>query len=84
MNIREPSCIVLELETMINRNKDRVTNGMQSLDVCNSVEFMRLGWFAAVHLLNSFETILLHIGPVCEVTDYPSEGITEVDSSSNC
>lgn len=84
MNIREPSCIVLESETVVNKRENRVTNGMQSLDVSDAVEFVGPRWFAVVHLTNSLKAILLQIGPIREVADDPSERVAEVDASSDC
>lgn len=64
--------------------EDSATDGMQSLDVSDAVEFMRHRWSAIVHLTNSLEAILLEIGPVGEVADDPSERVAEVNASSDC
>ena len=56
---------------------------MQSLDVFDSVVFVGLGWFAAVHLLDGFKALLLQVGPVGEEADYPGERVTEVDTCRN-
>ena len=61
----------------------RVTNGMQSLDVSDTVEFVGPWWFTVVYLTDSFEAVLLQIGPVGEVADNPSEQVTKVDASSD-
>ncbi len=66
-----------------NKRENRVTNGMQSLDVSDAVEFMRHRWFAVVHFSNSLEAILLQIGPISEVTDGPSERVAKVNTSSD-
>jgi hypothetical protein len=84
VNIREPSCIVLESETVVNKRDIRVTNGMQSLDESDAVEFVGHRWFVIIHLTNSLKATPLQIGPVGEVADDPSERVADVDARSDC
>ena len=69
---------------MVNKRENQVTNGMQSLDISDTVEFVGPRWFAVVYLANSLKTVLLQIEPVGEVADDPSERVAEVDASSDC
>ena len=84
VKIREPSCIVLESETVVNNRVIKATNGMQCLNVSDAVELVGPRWFAVVHLTNSLKAILLQIGPVGEVADEPCERVTQVDTRSDC
>ena len=65
------------------KGANRVTNGMQSLDVSDTVEFVRPWWFTVVYLTDSLKAVLLQIAPVGEVADNPSERVAEIDASSD-
>lgn len=59
------------------------THSVQGLDIFDTVEFVRLGRFAAIYLTNGLVAILLEVGPVGEIADDPSERVAKVDASSD-
>lgn len=83
MYIREPSYILIQLNTLVKNKPGGDTNGVQSLHIFDPVVFVRLGRLALVHFLNSLVTIILQVGPVCKVADDPSERVAQVDTRSD-
>lgn len=60
------------------------TDGMESLDIFDTVILVRLGWLTVVDLTDGLVPILLQIRPTCQISNDPSERVAKVYTSSNC